>query len=437
MHIVRRALLSIALLSASAHAQIDLALARQYFGELRQTSDIDAGRTWGVSLYGPIFFVDPSSRVIVANRPDPQGVLQAKDGVWTGTFPDNLNPANTAIDWLGVRWTMVMWPVNDYRQPRERLLVHECFHRIQGGLGLPAGDAVNNHLDSADGRIWLEMEWRALERALRQPASARKAAIADALLFRGYRRALFPEAAANENKLEMNEGLAEYTGVKLTSEDKAELGFRADRALREGASNPSFARSFAYTSGPAYGALLDLSGRQWRKQIGSMGDLGKLLGSSYGLEDPKPGRAAALAAAARYEGREVIALETRRAEEREKRIAAARQKFIEGPVLILPLTKDVDYSFDPNNVMGIDSLNTVYPTMRLVDAWGILEVTDGAWLLRGGNGLLVRAQVPAPQSASAAPLKGDGWTLTLKEGWRIVAAERRGDLKVENAGANP
>ena len=436
MLILRRVLLSIALL-ASAHAQIDLALARQYFEELRQTSDIDAGRTWGVSLYGPIFFVDPSSRVVVANRPDPQSVLKPNDGVWTGTFPDNLNPANTAIDWLGVRWTMVMWPVNDYRQPRERLLVHECFHRIQGELGLPARDAVDNHLDSADGRIWLELEWRALERALREPASARKQAIADALLFRGYRRSLFPEAAANENNLELNEGLAEYTGMKLTSEDEQELTFRGDRALREGASNLSFARSFAYTSGPAYGALLDLSGRQWRKQIASVGDLGKLLGSSYSLENPKPSREAALAAASRYEGQEVVSLETRRAEEREKRIAGARQKFIEGPALILPLTKDVNYSFDPNNVMGIDSLNTVYPTMRLVDAWGILEVTDGAWLIRGANGLLVRAQVPAPQSASAAPLKGEGWTLTLNEGWRIVAAERRGDFKVENAAANP
>jgi hypothetical protein len=49
----------------------------------------------------------------------------------------------------------------------------------------------------------------------------------------------------------------------------------------------------------------------------------------------------------------------------------------------------------------------------------------------------VRAQVPAPQSASAAPLKGEGWTLTLKEGWRIVAAERRGDFKVESVAANP
>jgi hypothetical protein len=437
MLILRRAFLSIAWLVASAHAQIDPALARQYFEELRQTSDLDAGRSWGVSLYGAIFFVDPSTRVVVANRPDPQSVLKAKDGIWTGTFPDNLNPANTAIDWLGVRWTMVMWPVNDYRQARERLLVHECFHRVQGELGLPARDAVNNHLDSADGRIWLELEWRALERALRQPGGERKQAIADALLFRGYRRSLFAEAAANENKLELNEGLAEYTGMKLTSADKEELTFRADRALREAASNLSFARSFAYTSGPAYGALLDLSGREWRTQIASAGDLGKLLASCYSLPDQKPGREAALAAASRYEGQEVISLEARRAEQREKRIAAARQKFIEGPVLILPLTKAVDYSFDPNNVMGIDSLNTLYPTMRIVDVWGILEVSDGVWLIRGDNGSLARAQVPAPQSASAAPLKGDGWTLALKQGWRIVAAERRGDLKVENAAANP
>jgi hypothetical protein len=130
-------------------------------------------------------------------------------------------------------------------------------------------------------------------------------------------------------------------------------------------------------------------------------------------------------------------LETRRAEQREKGIAAARQKFVEGPVLIVPLTKDVNYSFDPNNVIGIDSLNTVYPTMRLVDVWGILEVSDGAWLIRGRNGLLVRAQVPAPQSRSAAPLQGDGWTLRLNQGWRIVSAERWGDFKVENAASNP
>ena len=163
-----RVLLVLVLVGASAQAQIDLSLARQYFGQLKQTSDADAGRTWGVPLYGPIFFVDDSTHAVVADRSDPQGQLKPNNGVWTGVLPNNLSPANTAIDWLGMRWTMVLWPVNQYRQPRESLLLHECFHRVQEGLGLPARDGLNSHLDSADGRIWLELEWRALERALRE-----------------------------------------------------------------------------------------------------------------------------------------------------------------------------------------------------------------------------------------------------------------------------
>jgi hypothetical protein len=99
----------------------------------------------------------------------------------------------------------------------------------------------------------------------------------------------------------------------------------------------------------------------------------------------------------------------------------------------LPLSKDVQYSFNPNDVMAVDSLNTVYPTMRLVDTWGTLDVSGGAWLVRGSDGSLIRAQVPAPQSASGSPITGEGWSLSLNEGWKIVAAERAGDFKVANA----
>jgi len=430
-------LIALSLICASATAQIDLPLALRYFGQLKQTSDADGGKLWGVSLYGPLFFVDPVSREVVANQAGAQGVLKMQDGVWTGTLPNNLTPANTAWDWLGVRWTMVMWPLNDFREPRERLLLHECFHRIQEGIGLPAHDAVNNHLDTADGRIWTQLEWRALERALRQPGEARNLAIADALLFRAYRRSLFPEASANEDRLELNEGLAEYTGMKLSSESLEELVFRADRALRDGASNTSLARSFAYTSGPAYGALLDLSGKPWRKQVASAGGLGPLLARGYAVPETKVDREAAMAASARYQGEEVMAQETRRAEERQKKIAAARHKLVESPVLIFSLSKDVQYFFDPNDLMGIDSLNTVYPTLRLVDAWGILEVSDGAWLTRDAAGPLIRAQVQAPSSTalSSAPIKGEGWSLTLNEGWKIVAGDRPGDFKVAKSEA--
>src|SRR5262249_4819680 len=267
--------------------------------------------------------------------------------------PEDKNIANTAIDWAGVHWTMVAWPFSVYRQPRERLLLHECFHRIQESVSLPARDAVNNHLDTRDGRIWLQMEWRALERALRQTGAERSQAVSDALLFRGYRRSLSRDAAQHENALELNEGMAEYTGIKLSSATLEEFVVRADLAVRDGRSNPTFARSFAYVSGPAYGALLDMSGKPWRDRIAKMGDLGPLLATASRIPLQKPDEHAAQIAASPYEGEEVIGAETRRDEKRQRDIAAARHRFVEGPVLILPLTAALNYSFDPNNVFAI------------------------------------------------------------------------------------
>jgi len=339
----------------------------------------------------------------------------AQDGVFVGKLPKEMSPANTAIDWAGVHWTMVMWPVSELRQPRERLLLHECFHRLQKTLGLPARDAVNAHLDDLNGRIWIQMEWRALERALRTTGPARRVAIADALLFRAYRRSLFPAAAKNETALELNEGLAEYTGVRLSSADLQETTVRADLILRQARNNPTFARSFAYVSGPAYGALLDLSGRPWRKSLQPASDLGELLQQRYGIA-VRASEAAARAAIARYEGAEIVTLETQQDQSRKQQIAAARKKFLDGPVLIMSLTADVHYSYDPNNVIGIDASNTVYPTLRMVDAWGVLTVTNGAWLERNASGLLQRALLPAPADLSARPLKGDGWSLEVANG---------------------
>ena len=389
---------SLLVLVASAAAQtssIDTKLAALYFQQLKQTSDLEGGKMWGVPLYGPLLFVDPRSSNVVANQADRQGKLVPQDGVFVGTLPNEISPANTAVDWAGVHWTMVVWPVSEFRQARERLLLHECFHRLQEKLGLPARDAVNAHLDSLNGRIWIQLEWRALERALRATGPARKTAIADALLFRYYRRSLFPDSANNENALELNEGLAEYTGVKLSSADVQETAVRANLILRQARNNPTFARSFAYISGPAYGTLLDLSGRPWRAGLKSSSDLGVLLQQRSAIR-VHVSESAARAAVSRYEGNEIIAIETEQEQKRKQQIADVRKKFWDGPVLILSLSPDVRYSYNPNNVLGIDESNTVYPTMRLVDAWGVLTVTDGALLERDATGHLTRARVPAP-----------------------------------------
>src|SRR5258708_4143208 len=76
--------------------------------------------------------------------------------------------ANTATTWNGVHWTMIMWgSICERSVPRRRLMLHECFHRIQDEAGLPAGANDNAHLDSLDGRYWFLLELRALAVALR------------------------------------------------------------------------------------------------------------------------------------------------------------------------------------------------------------------------------------------------------------------------------
>jgi hypothetical protein len=425
-------LLAFVTCAAAQSSSIDTKLALRYFQELKQTSDRDAGKTWGLPLYGPLFFVDPRSRSVVANQADLEHKLTPQDGVFVGTLPNDINPANTALDWAGVHWTMVLWPVSEFRQPRERLLLHECFHRLQEKLGLPARDAVNAHLDALNGRIWIQMEWRALERALRLTGAAQRSAIADALLFRNYRRSLFPDSAKNENALELNEGLAEYTGVKLSSADTAETAVRANLILRQARNNPTFARSFAYISGPAYGALLDLSSKPWRASMKQAPDFGALLQQRYGIT-VRASEAAARAAITRYEGDEIVRVETEQERRRNAQIAEAKKKFVDGPVLLLSLSDEVRYSYDPNNVFGIDASNTVYPTMRIVDAWGVLTVSNGAWIERDAAGSVVSARVTAPADLSARPLKGDGWSLELANGWEAVPGERSGDVKLKKA----
>lgn len=408
---------------------IDLKRAQEYFGDAQIASRRDHGALWGVELCGPILFADPETRAVVANQADGEGRLERRDDVYVGKLPDAVGIANTATQWAGVAWTMVMWPLPELRQPRARLVTHECFHRVQSRIGLPATDSSNSQLDTREGRIWLEMEWRALEHAIWSQGPARHKAIADALYFRAYRRSLFPGAAARENALELNEGLAEYTGVKLSAESLAEFAMLADSTLRGAPDrHPNFVRSFAYVSGPAYGFLLDAAGALWHRGLTPQSDLGQLLAHAYEVQMPEVQHAEAVQRAGSYDGDEVMAIEIRRDQARQAKLNEARKHFVDGPVLILPVGSQFNYGFDPNNVFSVDEDSTVYlGDVQVSDEWGILKASGGFMLVRQA-GHVVRVQVPAPADANRRPIKGDGWTLDLQEGWQVAPGDRKGDL---------
>jgi hypothetical protein len=406
-----------------AASTVDLDLAQKYLKEAKDICQQDAGRLWGRSLCVPILFVDPQTREFVANESDSGRTLEEKSGLYLGRLPESVSLANTATDWGGRIWTIVMWPLPADKYARAILMVHESFHNIESSMPFDQQQQPNSHLDTRDGRLWLQMEWHALRESLLKTGVERVNAIRDALMFRQFRRQLFPSATDEECRMEMHEGLAEYTGYAL-------CGLKADQLCQliasrlEGAkTSESLVSSFAYWSGAAYGTLLDASGRNWRTGLTATTDFGVLLQQAYQLKTPNATTAQVEARMAAYDGESIRDFESDRESFRNKRLEQYRALFINGPVLKIPL-QQMQISYDPNNLCPLDTLGIVYPTLRLTDLWGTLEVENGALVARNWT----QVTLAAPPDTSARPVTGNGWSLRLNPGWKFVPEKRSGDL---------
>ena len=405
---------------------IDIIAAKRAFAEAKVLSERDGGKTWGLPLYGPMFFAVPGSRAMVANQPDSMHFLQEESGVWVGTLPVEIAVSNTAVDWAGKNWTMVKWPLPDRPVSRDQLLAHEMFHRIQTAVGLPLSDPSNPHLDSLEGRYWLQLEWRALAVALVTKGPEQHEAIGHALAFRQERQRRFPGSEASERSLELNEGLAEYTGFRCGSPDTLSARW-ATIAKLLGPSTPTFVRSFAYLSGPAYGLLLDELSPNWRAQLSKRderGDFRALLGPF--VADHQNLQALAV----RYGGTALRVNEEARAAENAEKLAAYKSELQLGPVLLLPTTPAFQFGFDPDELVPLGDAGTVYPSLHASDAWGILQVEKGALLASDYKS--IRVPLGAKPS-KGTHVEGNGWTLELKPGWIVVPGPGTGDFEVQRS----
>jgi hypothetical protein len=416
---------------ATAAQGIDVARASEFFAE----ADV-LGRQgvplWGVALNGPMLLVDADTREAVGNVADTLGVLRPNGGVWVGQLPADVGVANTAVEWAGRRWTMLVWPLPYGRLSRWRLMAHEMFHRVQPELGIPSRDATNAHLDSDGGRLLLRLEWRALQLALADSGAARRAAIADAVRFRARRHEQFPAGALEERQLELNEGLAEYTGIRIAVPVNARAGWTAAQIENYDvrAMSSSVGRSFAYATGPAYGVLLDAADPDWRTRVSPETELSRLLARAHDI--PWEGGSELSTHWEKYDGVRLAEEERGRAREIAERNARMKARFVDGPTLTVPATATVRYTFNPGEVVPYGDAGTVYLTTEVRDTWGLLRVTmDGALLVREA-GRIARVVVPAPSDITAEPLRGPGWTLELVEGWVVVPGARPGDFVLQS-----
>ncbi len=397
------------------------------FNGLKRYLTKENGKLWNHQLYGPLLFVNKDNRTIIANEPDTKGILTKNGEVYTGILPNGINISNTAFDWNGKRWSMVMLPLPKNYNERLNLLIHELFHRIQPEIGF-ANLIIkqSNHLDNLNGRIFLKLELEALKKALMSDNDAvRQKHIRDALLFRHYRYKLHPGAKETENTLEINEGLAEYTGSILSDRTDEKLKKHYIKAINNFYNNPTFVRSFAYVTIPVYGYLMNLKDKNWNKGISKSTNLTDLITKFFNVTIPVDLKDMINSIKVDYGFNKISTFEIKRADERKKLIAEYEMKFIKNPALTIKFV-NMNISFDPRNIMPFKNLGTVYPNIRITDNWGILTVESGGALL-GKN--WQKVTVSKPTEITDKIIKGDGWKLGLNKNWKLIKIGKNFTLK--------
>ncbi|MDR0661144.1 MAG: hypothetical protein LBG19_10190 [Prevotellaceae bacterium] len=391
--------------------------AAEYFKEVKAICDRDNGKLWGMSMWVPTLFIDYGTRHLVANEQDINDAFVRKGDVYTGKFPEDKIIANSTTNLKGKSWVMVIAPLPHDSYIRNQLVIHEMFHYIQDKLGLtPAGRYDNNHMDEMEARIYLKLEWSALNKVIvAGNDSDKKNALTDALIFRAYRRQLYPNAELSENRFEMHEGLPDYTGHKLCTSSKEELKEKLLQSAEYAWYKESYVRSFGYYSGFAYAYFLD--GSDWQQHLTSDTDLAKLVQNHYNLTLPQDIEKAQEERRGLYSYQEIYDSELAFKQKKDELYAINKQKFEDGATLILSLQAP-NVGFDPNNLQAFGDKGAVYPNMMLVDVWGSLMVQEGGCLLAGD---WETATVSAKNiKINGDEVKGEGWELKLNDGYTIV-----------------
>lgn len=397
----------------AAPAQVDQQRAQEFFKEAQALCERDGGRLWGVSICAPMVIGDARTQTFATSRQPPDAPRPKLIGILNGP-----------IKWGDTSWAALSWETvaNQPPQVRNSMFLHESFHIVQRQpLGLSVATNSAEHLDTEDGRYWLRLEWRALARALRDSGATRTLAMRDALAFRKARYARFPDMVETERALDINEGLASYTGIALAAPSRADAIASALDVLRGEESGESYVRTAAYASGPAYGLLLDDASPGWTRTVHSSDNPAWLLMRALGVQPT----ADASAAATRYGGAELRAAERQREQQRQMRMAELRRRFVDGPVLLMP-GGGRGFS-DSHGAVVIPDVGTIYfGEYHMTGPWGALDAEKGVLVSTDGR----TRRLPAPVRGDGTTIAGDGWTLKAAPEWVVRDGARRGDYEL-------
>lgn len=395
--------------------------ASQYFKEIENICNVDSGKLWGKNLYGPIMFVERTSRNIVANKQDMEGLLKLKDGVFTGSYPKELILINVPVKYGGTSFAMTPMPVEEDDYRIKTRAIRSLFHLFQETQGIaPSGFSISI-MDEKEARVWIKLEWKALRKALNSQGDERLLAIRDALIFRGSNRELYQKYATDENRFETYEGLATFTYTLLCTSSPEEFKKRLFENLDRAYSMQSYSRSYGFIHGALYASLLNEKGFNFQVIQTDNFDLGLAVKELYNIKLPVICRDVAGSLALNYDIDSINNEEVQRLADIKERVHNQISNFTEKPVVFLELESPY-FDFEPEDIHPLDTLGTLYTSIRVSDNWGKLTV-DKVGCLVSNNFKFLRITSKGFKTDQNR-ISGEGWTLILNSNWELVHVDQ-------------
>lgn len=379
---------------------------------LKQTAEIlnrtEAKDLWNVALNAPIIIVDHLANKMYFTGIENGKVQPIRQESWDNKVP----LANSFVEYDGKKQVVIMHIalMDNSCEGRVNLLAHEIFHLHQNSLGIQNVPSENSHMDEVQGRTLLQMEMKALQQALDSDLKSLDD-LHDALYIRAYRQSLYPNN--NEDLYELNEGLAEYTGMKLSVNDvisylKNKLNYY---------SNIGYTNAFGYATGAAYALLLDTLYPQWKqdKDLSSKGMIFLLKKKIPQLNIILEG-ASLKALLNKYEYDKILSAE-KEALKSFGNIAAFEALLKPETSKLIIKNDEIYFTFNPNDRVITLNNAVLLRNFTIKGEWGEIKAQNIVRL----NNWLAFYLLP-PKEITDSLVKGDSYEIQLNKGWKVSHA---------------
>lgn len=366
---------------------------------------------WDKNIYGPVLLIDEKNRKYYANTNPDEEVFSKEHNCYEGTLPKGkIFAGNTTIKWKGKVWATASLPLSTIPGFDIELVTHELTHVVLGARGHSVSAQNTSHLTTQDGRVLIRLEFELLKKFIMEDRKDIQL-LKDALSIRLLRYEKFPDYRKNENALEHNEGLANYSGTIMANLTKSKIKSFYTMRINMFVNSKTYGKDFAYIPMVVYGMKLRETDSLWTQKITPKSDLTDFFVKKFNVSKSPENLDFYIS---KYDFSGIIEKEKNTIIKQQKSIDSISKIFLKAPYFKLKLEKP-SMSTSPEDFL-LNEKGRHFSTARILDLWGELNTTKGIVISPDFRTAYLRA----PQNYSSNNVVGEGYTLKLKKGYKVV-----------------